>query len=252
MSIPDNSAARNSESTQRADSVTEPTFEEQVNSVVKQLKQSDKGVWELPDDVQVADQVKYAAGLEKRRRDTESALGKTRLQLKTEEELRKKLEARAAAGLQLDMSQEEAEALEELQAIDPNAWRLKVNELEQKATTAFQEELNSDRSSISQQAELERRTNVLEQFNMSHPDAPITDETLASEIPPRITKKLEAGTITFEDFLTEAYEFVTRPTTTVSAAAEELPNLGNVGGGSAVSDEAKAGQELADYSKTTF
>ena len=251
MSNPDESAAAQSSASEKH-AATEPTFEEKVNDVAKQMTKGEDGNWGLPDDVQADENVLYAAKIEKRRRDTESALGKTRLQLKTEEGLRQKLETRAVAGIDLDLSPEQAEELETLRDNDPEAWRKEVNNLERKATATFQEELDADRTSVSQEAELERRETVLDQFNVDHPDVKITDELLESDIPPRITKKLTEGKITFEEFLTEAHDFMVRPVKVAGTTAKETPNMGKVGGGSSPSAEANNLADKEDYSKTTF
>jgi len=228
------------------------TFAQQVNNTVNQLTQDDKGTWVLPKDLEVDESVKFAATLEKRRRDTESALSKTRNQLKTEEALREALEKRGAATVKATVPPEEAEALELLKFEDPEAWRVRMNTLEQQATAEYQEELNSMTSEASQKAELARRAQVLEQFNMEHSDAPITDEALINDIPPRISKKLEDGKVTFDEFLQEAYKFLVTPKTIKSQKAEKQPNLGGIGGGDRPTDEALALQDVDDYQHTVF
>jgi hypothetical protein len=228
------------------------TFEQHVNAVVKQLKQDDSGTWQLPDTVEASEEVKYAAMLEKRRRDTESALGKTRQQLKAQESMTKELEQRVAAQVKIDMTPEEADALEYLKDTDADAWRRKMNALEQQATTKLREELDGISLTASQQAELERRAQVLNEFNQEHADFPITDELLANDIPPRIVKKLETGKISFEDFLAEAYNYVKTPKKVASPKLEAQPNLGNAGGGANPSHTSQALGELESYRTTTF
>jgi len=250
---PQNTEARsNADAGNSNANATEQTFEQKVSAVVKQMKQSDEGVWELPDDVKADESVKFAATLEKRRRDTESALGKTRQQLKTEEALRETLEKRAAEQVQMQLTPAEAEELDTLKYDDPEAWRKRVNELERKATDSFQEELSNTRSTVSQQAEIERRTQVLKTFNESHSDAPITDEVLVNDIPPRISKKLEDGKITFEEFLQESYKFLVAPKTTKTEEVKSQPNLGDIGGNDSPTDEALALQDVTDYKNIVF
>jgi len=251
MGNPDASAAAQSSASDKH-AATEPTFEDKVNEVAKQMTKGNDGNWGLPDDIKADENVLYAAKIEKRRRDTESALSKTRLNLKTEEELRQKLETRAVANIDLDLSPEDAEELETLRDNDPEAWRKEMNKRERKATATFQEELATARTSVSQEAELERRETVLDQFNEDHSDVKITDELLESDIPPRITKKLTEGKITFEEFLTEAYDFMVRPVKVAGTAAKNTPNMGKVGGGSSPSAEADSLADKKDYSKTTF
>ena len=259
MSKPDNAEAQlaNTELTSDVGAATtaeatEPTFEQQVNSVVKQLKENEKGVWELPSDLEVSPEVRYAAMIEKRRRDTESALGKTRQQLKAEEVARKELEKRVKEQVKLSLTPEQAEELDDLMTNDPEAWRKKMNELEQQATSKLQEDLTAITSEATKQAELERRAQVLQQFNAEHSDAPITDEVLKNDIPPRIVNKLENGQISFEEFLAESYEFLTATKVIKTEPTPSVTNIGLAGGGDTPSKDAQEHQELDDYSRAVF
>jgi len=232
MSNPENAAAQGSETNNSETAENTQSFSGQVNSVVKQMTQDDKGIWQMPDGLEVDESVAYAAKLEKRRRDTESALGKTRQQLKAEETMRKTLEQRVAERVQIDILPEEQEKLDSLKYDDPDKWRVEMNKLEQKATTTLREELSGISSEASQQAELERRAQVLEQFNAEHPDVQINDEVLANDIPPRIAKKLENGEVTFEEFLQDSYKFLATPKKVKDDKLEAQPNLSAAGGGS--------------------
>ena len=250
MSNPDNAEAQ--EATNKVQASTESTFEEQVNGVVGQLVQDDEGNWHLPDDVQAKDEVLFAAKLEKRRRDTESAFGKARHQLKVLEETTKEYEKRLAAQVQIELSPEDADRLEQLKIEDPEAWRKEMNHREAEATKTLQEELQGTKKTTSQQAELERRKEVLNQFNKDHSDAPITDDALANDIPPRIVKRLEEGKITFEEFLQESYEFMTDGKSIKKDETSETPNLGKAGGGDTPDPVSAAIQDANDYSKVVF
>lgn len=227
------------------------TFEQEVNTVVKQLAQSEDGVWQLPEGTEVSEAVRYAAMLEKRRRDTESALGKTRQQLKAEETMRKELEQRVAAQVSIQMTPEDSELLDHLQDTDINAWRHKMNELEQKATTKLRQELDTISLTASQQAELERRAQVLADFNFATA-TPLTDEMLDNDIPPRIIKKLETGKVSFEEFLAEAHAYIVSPKKVASPKLDAQPNLGKAGGGSEPSHTSQALGDLAEYRNTIF
>jgi len=251
MSKPGNAVAQGTDSAGAA-ATTEPTFEQQVNEVVGQLTKDEQGIWQLPDNLEAAPEVKFAATLEKRRRDTESALGITKQKLKTETKVREGLEKRAASLVPLDMTEDERESLEVLKLEDPEAWRKKINALEKKAADSFHEEQLTNRASVSQETELERRASVLEKFNVDHPDAPITDEVLANDIPPRITRELEKGDITFEDFLKESYNFLVSPKVVKDSTVSDEPDLGKAGGGAHPSDSALHHQDTEDYSHAVF
>ena len=245
MSTPENTSEA-----QSTDNTTAPTFEQRVSEVIKQFTQDDSGKTILPEGLVVDESVRYAAMAEKRRRDTESALGKATQKLRAEEATRKELEKRVAG--QISMTPDEQYAMEELKYADPEAWRRQANDFEQRASTSLQEELSIISSNASQQAELERRTQVLTQFNYDNSDYPITDEALAQDIPPRITKKLAEGKVSFEDFLMEAHAYLAAPKKVGGGKLSVQPNLGSMGGGSEPSDEARAASEMSSYKDTVF
>ena len=246
MSNPDNAAA------QTASENTELTFEQQVNEVVQNFVETEDGTFKLPDDVTTTPEVKYAAVLEKRRRDTQSALGKTRQQLIAEETLRKQLEQRVEGQTKVQLTPEKAAELETLKFEDPEAWRTKMNELDQQATTAFREELSTMSAQALQQAELSRRTQVLEAFNTLHSDAQISDDVIANDIPPRMTKKLETGQITFEEFLTEAHKYLTAPRKVATNTKQASPKLGDAAGNAVPSDSARQAQQENSYANEIY
>jgi len=251
MSNPGNAAAQ-SNSGGNAAVATEPTFEQQVTSVVGQMTKKDDGTFQIPDTVKASANVLYAAGLEKRRRDTESALGRSRAELKTEAGLRTKLEQRVAEQVRVTLAPDKQAELDQLKFDDPDAWRAQMNQLESEASTTLRSQLDEDRSSVSQEAELERRADVLRQFNATHSDAPVTDDALANDIPPRIVKRLTDGKISYEEFLQESHDFMVAPKKIGGKPAEAVLNLGELGGNSTPTAEASALQEIVDYNDTVF
>lgn len=230
--------------------VPEPTFEQKVGEVVKQFTKDESGKTVLPEGLEVDEPVRYAAMAEKRRRDTESALGKTTQKLRAEEATRKELEKRVAG--QTVISPEDQQVLNELKFSDPEAWRIQMNAIEQKATTSLHEELSTISSNASQQAEFDRRVGVLAQFNLDNPDYPVTDEAIINDIPPRITKKLDKGEISFEDFLLEANKYLATPKKIAGTEVQEQPNLGSLGGGSTPSRKALDTEAVESYENQTF
>ncbi len=121
--------------------------------------------------------------------------------------------------------------LEDLKYSDPDAWRAKVNELEQKANLEFNSKIDEAKKLSSQQLELQRRANILTQFQTEHPDVEFTDELLHLDIPQRIVKELENGKVTYEEFLNNVYNYVKTPKVVGSATKTlEQPNLSKTGG----------------------
>jgi hypothetical protein len=248
MSNPDGAAAQ---ATSEETSSGQLSFADQVNNLVNSADVDDKGNLVLPQDSTVPEEVFYAATLEKRRRDTQSALGKTSQKLAAESKMREELEKRVAAQVKLDMSPEDSERLDALKYDDPEAWRVEMNKLEQKATTTVQEELNTLSTEASRHAELTRRAQVLEDFN-SKAAIPITDEVLENDIPPRISRQLEKGEITFEEFLAKAEDYLVTPKKVADTKLAAQPNLGKAGGGADPAAEAVAKQDHISYANQSF
>lgn len=247
MSNPGNAAAQGA-----SDKTSEPlSFADKVNTLVNSATLDDKGNLVLPTDIEASEELKYAATLEKRRRDTQSALSKTSQQLAAESKMRSELEKLVAAQMKVEMTPEDAERLEHLKFDDPEAWRLEMNKLEQKATTQVQEKFTTLSTEASQHAELTRRAQVLEDFNRTAQVA-ITDEVLENDIPPRIVKELETGAISFEDFLAKAHDYLVKPKKVGDTKLDAQPNLGNAGGSSSPSAEALRKAAAQDYNKQSF
>ena len=121
--------------------------------------------------------------------------------------------------------------LEDLKYSDPDAWRTRVNELETTANAEFNSKIVEAKQLSSQQLELQRRANVLSQFQNEHPDVVFTDELLHLDIPQRIVKELENGKVTYEEFLNNVYNYVKTPKVIGSTTKTlEQPNLSKTGG----------------------
>lgn len=131
----------------------------------------------------------------------------------------------------LTIDEQTKSELEDLKYSDPDAWRAKVNELEQKANLEFNSKIDEAKKLSSQQLELQRRANILTQFQTEHPDVEFTDELLHLDIPQRIVKELENGKVTYEEFLNNVYNYVKTPKVVGSATKTlEQPNLSKTGG----------------------
>jgi hypothetical protein len=227
------------------------TFVDQVNTVVGALVQQADGSWELGEG-EYSDELRYAAVSEKRRRDAQSALGKSQHALNTTkaevEALRKRLKSTA----QVTLSPDEAEALEELKYADPEAWRVKMNELDIRAASEFDSELAKVTDEVTFGSELERRKYVLEQFNKENPDSQITEEVVANDVPPRISSKLEKGEVTFEEFLAEVQAYLGKTKVVKKEKVLGQPDLGKLGGGSTADSNAIATDAATSYAKAIF
>lgn len=208
-----------------------PSFADQVNEAVNQMTQDESGKWQLPESIRDNEALSFAANAERRRRDTQSAYTKS-------QQLNKRLELERdqfAKGWENDFAKTlpaDAQAdLEELKATDPEAWRAKLNELEQQQRTSFQERVTKIQEKASTETEMEYRQRALEEFQEAHPNLQLTDDIIANDIPPRISKELESGKVTFAEFLANCAEYLNKgKVLNKGKTKDEEPNLGDVGG----------------------
>lgn len=244
MSNPDNAAA--------LDLSSLDTFESKVNAVVTHFTVDQQGNHQLPEGLNVPEDVLFAAKLEKRRRDTESTLGKTKAQLKAEQAKVQTLQTKVALRVDDNLTEEQKETLQHLQSTDLEAWRREMNKLEATAREQLETELGTAAEASSQQVEMERRGVILAEFNHAHPDMPITNEVIENDIPPRIVNKLKKNEITFEQFLNEAHEYLTKPKTIGSVKPPQNTRMTNAGGTTAPAPEALKEDFSATYKSTVF
>lgn len=135
--------------------------------------------------------------------------------------------------------------LEDLKYSDPDAWRTRVNELETAANAEFNSKIVEAKQLSSQQLELQRRANVLTQFQNEHPDVVFTDELLHLDIPQRIVKELENGKVTYEEFLNNVYNYVKTPKVISSTTKTlEQPNLSKTGGDDTPTKNSSSNQNI--------
>ena len=137
------------------------------------------------------------------------------------------------------LSEAEKQDLEFLKDTDPDAWRVKLNTLEQQAKQKLEETLNQASKASSEKDELSRRNIVFEEF-VARPNTKLSLDTL-DDIPNRILKKLENGEVTFEDFLTEAEAFLQANKVVYQEKAPTEPNFHKAGGsGNPVQDNGES------------
>lgn len=229
---------------------TEVTFEQQVNDVASKMTQGEDGNWEFPEDLDVDDNVKFAANLERRRRDTQAAYGKNRQET---EQLRKEKELLLSSWekeVQTDLTQEQKDELEELKNTDLEAWRAKINHYEANSKTRFSEKATEISEKAAKETELQRRERLLNEFNEANPDIQITDD----DVPPRYLKELEQGETTFEEFLEKCKKFLGAGKV-VGDNVDEVDNdldMNKLPGDNEPSKHAKMGELSQAYDNTTF
>lgn len=229
-------------------------FKEEVNKVASAMTQDKEGTWVIPEGVEASDEVRFAAGLEKRRRDTQSAYAKSQEQLKQTKVERDKYAQGWESDFSRNLSSTQQAELEELKASDPDAWRAKLNEYEQTQRTQFEEKKTEIKQHAKKESEMEARTRQLSEWQAANPKIELTDDVIANDIPPRITKQLEKGDINFETFLAKCGEYLSKGRAT-SQGGDKAPNHGNLSsaaGGSAPSGDAVKSAVIDSYSSEIY
>jgi len=210
--------------------VTAIDYEKQVVDNCNDMEFDGDGKWQVPDDM--SPDMQFAVNSERRRRDTQSAQGKTQQQLKASEARNTALTERLESTITPSLTEDEIVALEELKEHDPEAWRAKLNEYETAALDKHYEDMETIDSNAGEAAEIERRTTLLKEFTDANPELAITDEVFFDQLPRGLTDKLESGDLAFEDFLSEAKDFLSKGKTTKREADDVEPNLGKSSGSS--------------------
>lgn len=230
-----------------------PSFEDQVNDVVTKSTVDDKGNLQLPEGTTAAPEVMYAAKLAKRHRDTQSSFTKSQQRVKALEAENSKLATGWEADATSKLSSQEQTRLEELKTQDPDAWRAEITKVEETKRQEFKTRRETISTEANQVSEIERRGAVLTAFNEANPTIAITDDVITNDLPPRITKKLETGDITFEDFLDEAKNYLTKGKALAPGAkAPDEPNFAGARGTGSPTKEAVTAQNAHDYNQEIF
>ena len=228
-----------------------PTFESRVNEVIAATTKSDDGKLVLPEGTDEA--LAFAAKAELRRRDTQGAYTKNQQRLKALEAENEKLASSWESDAVSNLSNSEQARLEELKVQDPESWRSEIAKLEDEKRNQFKEKRQAISDEASKLTELERRQLQLEDFNKANPDVQITDDVIANDVPPRLTKQLENGEIQFDEFLTKVSTYLGKPKKIAEGEKPpKEPNFQSARGSNTPSKEAVEQQNSDDYSKEIF
>lgn len=227
-------------------------FDTKVSNILKEAKVSEEGKLVLPEDID--EQTKYGVLQTKRYRDTQASFTKGQQRLKSLEAENKSLMEQLKQNTKVSLDSTIQEELEELKHSDPDKWRVRLNEEENKVKVEQATNFNEITAKASQEAslqfELDRRAKVLEEFNKVN-DIVIDDNMIQFDVPPRITNKLESGKISFEEFLDEVNTYVRKPKVVNNPEVPYQPNL-NHAGGSSTPPKATESDFRKSYKNTIF
>lgn len=223
-----------------------PSYETKVNELVSTM--ATEG-WQAPADLDPG--LLFAANAEKRRRDTQSEFTKSQQQLKAAELKATRLTEKLEAAVMESLPLKQQSRLEELKATDPDLWRSEIEKLENNARGDLAKELDVIAKESSNLTERDQRLQLLDQFLTANPG--VTAEMIDEDVPPRITKKLADGKVTFEEFLAESVKFLTAAKVIdQGAAAPNLVDLGKASGGSKPGENDKNSSYNASYASEVY
>lgn len=226
-----------------------PTFADQVNAIAGQLQEIEDGKWELPEGVEADENVLYAATIEKRRRNDQSAYTKSRQELAAAKATNAKLASHMVDSATMHLTDEQREELEDLKVSDPDEWRKKINEYETESRNIIANRVKELEKEGSVESQLEAREIQYKQFE-EETGIKLNDDIVDNELPASYKKKLETGEISFAEFLTKAKMFLTGDKVIKDAEDpkdDPNPDLGNLPGGSKPSTEAQEKDIEASY-----
>lgn len=227
---------------------------DKVAEVLKTAKTDAKGNLVLPEDLD--EDVAYAATLEKRRRDTQAAHTRDRQELNAMKSQNQILLEEALGAAELDLTEAQLEELDDLKVSDPDKWRQKMNGYEKdakdKKRTKVNEKVTEASKSRLDEEEKERRKEVLAEFLEANEGFHLDDDVIQNDIPPRITRKLEKGEITFEEFLDQCYEYTQTGKVIKQEKTNDGPNMSKAPGGKNPDSRAVKEDIVGSYKNETY
>lgn len=209
-----------------------------VKKAIKGAKTDDKGKTAYPEGTD--DTIIYIANIEQRRRDTQTSYDKEKQRANKLDVENGKLADTWEAEVAKSLTPQQRDELEELKNTDAEAWREKLNTYEKQNKEGVKAKREQIKVDAGKETELERRGRLLEEHNEANPEFALTDDVIDNDLPPRITKKLADGEITFDDFLDQANTYLGKGKVLGGGddAASDDPDLSDAGGTNTPGDDA--------------
>ena len=216
----------------------------------------DKGKLQLPADMDIV--TKELIRQAKRTRDGQSELSRSQTSNRNLTAANEVLKGQALSMVPEDfqLSDDELTALNTLKFRDPDAYRLKVNELEKNARAAQETKLGELTTTAANKANetfiAKDRITVLEEFKVANPTIQLTDDILVNDVPQRFMKDLNAGKYDYQTYLTKVTEYLVTAKVLPSQKGGDEHNLGDIAGGHTPGKKAAENAGNKDYAKITF
>lgn len=229
--------------------------QDQINDLVSSMVEDENGKWEIPKDKlkDVPEAIVYAAKAEKRFRDTQSSFTKSRQRVKELETVNDNLTEHVIKNATMHLTDQEREELDDLRTSNPEAWREKLNEHEQKAKELQNQKIEEFKNKGKKASEGEMRAAAYQAFT-ERTGIELSDDVIHNQLPASFMKNTEDGKWTFDKFLEEAEKFL-KPPTKVKGADDKPENdkdLSKMPGGSEPSDRAQEGDAIQSYTNEVY
>ncbi len=225
----------------------QPSIEQQINTLTDSMVKTEEGKWSLPEGTEADELMQHAAMSERRRRDTQGEFSRNQQAMKALQTENEQLTAGWAGDVASVLTSEQRTELDTLKHEDPDAWRQKLNQYESDNRTSFSEKTNGIKAQVQQETELESRTRLLEAHNAANPDFALTDDVIENDLPPRFTKQLERGEISFDEFLSKSAEYLGKPKVVKGTEVPGDVSLSKAPGSSSPEDAAIDGAVQESY-----
>jgi len=194
------------------------TSEEQFQALLDKLVSHDSETIEVPEDTDFA--TKKALEAELKAQKLTKAYEEAEAKLAVANKRIEASSSLALKGAKEGFTKEQLEELNDLKELDLEAWRVKYNELEKERDTKAKEVLESINTVDVDSIAKELHATKLQAFNASLDGEPLTLDELSDELPPKYLKAVKEGSLTYEAYLTKAYEFLRKPVTTTRITEE--------------------------------
>lgn len=229
--------------------------QDQINDLVSAMVEDENGKWEIPKDKLkgVSEAVVYAAKAEKRFRDTQSSYTKSRQRVKELETVNDNLTEHVIQNATMHLTDQEREELDDLRTSNPEAWREKLNEHEQKAKELQNQKIEEFKNKGKEASEGEMRTAAYQAFT-ERTGIELSDDVINNQLPASFMKNIEEGKWTFDKFLDEAEKFLKLPAKIKGAndKPENDKDLSKMPGGKEPSEEAQEGDAVQSYKNEVY
>lgn len=163
------------------------------------------------------------------RKDTQASF------TKGQQELARLKAEREATKTVPTLSEEESERLDNLKVTDPDAWYHEKVKLDVSRNEHISSYIQEAENKTAYDLELTNRMHMLNAFNSERQTnglEPLTEDLIAVDnIPPRLTKALENGSIDYVTFLEEVTAFAVAPKTVAKQSTMNDPSFSNANGG---------------------